>query len=62
MEFAPAGKNPKMTKSQVKKHIKQIKDNQEKAKKKLEEYKQNWELEKEKKELAMIESIINEIW
>lgn len=54
-EFAPAWWTVRMTKSQVKKYIKDMKIAQEIAKAKLEKAKANWEFEKEKNELAELE-------
>ena len=54
-EFAPAWSNARMTKSQVKKYIKDMKKAEELAKQKLEEAKANWEFEKEALEVARLE-------
>ena len=54
-EFAPAWSNARMTKSQVKKYIRDMKKAQELVKLKLEEAINNWDFEKEAKELSDIE-------
>ena len=54
-EFAPAWSNARMTKSQVKKYIKDMKKAEELAKQKLEEAKINWEFDKEAAEVARLE-------
>ncbi len=54
-EFAPAWSNARMTKSQVKKYIRDMKKAEELAKEKLEEAKNNWEFDKEAAEIAKLE-------
>ncbi len=54
-EFAPAWSNARMTKSQVKKYIRDMKKAEELAKQKLEEAKANWEFDKEAEEVARLE-------
>jgi len=60
-EFAPAWSNARMTKSQVKKYVKDMKAAQLAAQKKLEEAKNNWDFDKEKLELEMIEKELENI-
>ena len=50
-EFAPPGSNARMTKSQVKKYIRDMKKAQEEAQKKLDEAKKKWELEEDPNKL-----------
>jgi len=54
-EFAPPWSNAKMTKAQVKKYIRDMKEAEKIAKQKLEEAKANWEFEKEEAEVARLE-------
>jgi len=54
-EFAPGWSNARMTKSQVKKYIRDMKKAEELAKEKLEEAKNNWEFDKEAAEIAKLE-------
>lgn len=60
-EFAPGWTNARMTKSQVKKYISDMKKAQALAKAKLDEAITNWELEKERIELIKLEEKLNEI-
>ncbi len=46
-EFTPVWSNARMTKSQVKKYIRDMKEAEKIAKQKLEEAKANWEFDKE---------------
>jgi len=54
-EFAPPWSNARMTKSQVKKYIREMKEAEKIAKQKLEEAKANWEFDKEAEEVARLE-------
>ena len=54
-EFAPPWSNARMTKAQVRKYIKDMKEAEKIAKQKLEEAKANWEFEKEEAEVARLE-------
>lgn len=54
-EFAPGWSNVRMTKSQVKKYIADMKAAQKAAQEKLEKAKSNWEFEKDLLELKKIE-------
>ena len=60
-EFAPPWRNPKMTKAQVKKYIKELEEKRKIAQKKLEQAKKDWVFEKEKKELQEIEELIDDL-
>ena len=60
-EFAPPWSNPKMTKAQVRKYIRDMKEAQEIARKKLEEAEKNWELEDETEDLEKLEEMIDKI-
>jgi len=54
-EFAPGWSHARMTKSQIKKYIKDMKEAEKLATLKLEEAENNWEFEKEALELKNIE-------
>ena len=54
-ELAPGWSNARMTKSQVKKYIADMKEAERLAQLKLEEAKNNWEFEKDALELAELE-------
>ncbi len=54
-EFTPVWSNARMTKSQVKKYIRDMKEAEKIAKQKLEEAKANWEFDKEAEEVARLE-------
>ncbi len=60
-EFAPAWSNPKMTKAQVRKYIKDMELAREEAKKRLEKAQKYWELDKEKKELENLEKELDNL-
>ncbi len=60
-EFAPAGSNPRMTKAQVRKYVRDMKQAQEDAKKRLEKAEKSWDLAKEKKELEDLENLLDEL-
>ncbi len=60
-EFAPAWSNPKMTKAQVKKYIKNMKEKQEEARKKIEEAEKSWEFKKEQDQLEELENKIDNL-
>lgn len=60
-EFAPIWSNPKMTKAQVRKYIKNMKEAQKIAKEKLKEAEKNWELEDEIDDLKKLEEMIDKI-
>lgn len=46
-EFAPAGSNPKMTKAQVRKYIRDLEEARERARIKLENARKSWEFEED---------------
>ncbi len=60
-EFAPAWSNPKMTKAQVRKYIRDLEEAREKARLKLEKAQNSWELDKEKKELENLEKELDNL-
>ena len=60
-EFAPAWSNPKMTKAQVRKYIRDLEEAREKARLKLEKAQSSWELDKEKKELENLEKELDNL-
>ena len=60
-EFAPAWSNARMTKSQIKKYLRDMKKAQDLAKQKLEDAKNSWELEKEIKEIEELEKELDNL-
>ena len=60
-EFAPSWSNPKMTKAQVRKYIRDLEEAREKARLKLEKAQNSWELDKEKKELEKLEKELDNL-
>jgi len=60
-EFAPPWSNARMTKAQVRKYIRDMKEAEKIAKQKLEEAKANWELEKEEAEIARLEKELDNL-
>ena len=60
-EIAPAGSNPRMTKAQVRKYVRDMKQAQEDAKKRLEKAEKSWDLAQEKKELEDLENLLDEL-
>ena len=60
-EFSPPWSSARMTKSQVKKYVQDMKEAQALAQAKLDEAKANWEFEKEKNELFELEKKLDEI-
>lgn len=60
-EIAPAGSNPRMTKAQVRKYVRDMKQAQEDAKKRLEKAETSWDLAQEKKELEHLENLLDEL-
>lgn len=60
-EFTPVWKGAKMTKSQVRKYIKDLEEKRRKAKIKLEKAKKTPEYKKEKEDLKSIEDLIDEL-
>ena len=60
-EFAPVWRWAKMTKSQIKKYIKDLKEKREIARKRLLEAKARWEFDDEKKELQELERALENI-
>lgn len=60
-EIAPAGSNPRMTKAQVRKYVRDMKQAQEDAKKRLEKAEISWDLAQEKKELEHLENLLDDL-
>lgn len=60
-EIAPAGSNPRMTKAQVRKYVRDMKQAQEDAKKRLEKAETSWDLAQEKKELEHLENLLDDL-
>ena len=60
-EFAPWWSSAKMTKSQVRKYVADIKQAQILAEEKMKVAKENWEFEKEEKELNKIEKELDDL-
>ncbi len=60
-EFAPPWSNARMTKAQVRKYIRDMKEAEKIAKQKLEEAKANWELKKEEAEIARLEKELDNL-
>ena len=60
-EFAPAWSNARMTKSQIRKYIKEMEEAEKLAKQKIKEAKASWDLEKEKKELNELEKELDNL-
>jgi len=60
-EFAPAWRKVKMTKSQVKKYIKDLEEKRKIAQARLDEAKKSWEFEKENQELKEIEDLLEDL-
>ena len=60
-EFAPPWRKVKMTKSQVKKYIKDLEEKRKIAQAKLNEAKKSWEFEKENQELKEIEDLLEDL-
>ena len=60
-EFAPAWQWARMTKSQVKKYVKELEEKKVIAQKKLDEAKARWEFDKEEEELKELEKALENI-
>jgi len=60
-EFAPPWRKVKMTKSQVRKYIKELEKKRKLAQEKLELAKKSWDFAKEEKELKNLETLIDEL-
>jgi len=60
-EFAPPWRKVKMTKSQVKKYIKDLEEKRKIAQAKLDEAKKSWEFAKEDQELKEIEDLLEDL-
>lgn len=54
-EFAPSWSNPRMTKAQIKKYLKEMEKKRKEAQLKLEEYKNSWEMEKDLQKIKELE-------
>ena len=60
-EFAPPWRKVKMTKSQVKKYIKDLEEKRKIAQAKLDAAKKSWEFDKEADELKEIEDLLEDL-
>ncbi len=60
-EFTPPGQGARMTKSQVKKYIKDLEEKRKKAQEKLEKAKNSQEYKKEEQALKNIENLIDDL-
>ena len=60
-EFTPPGRKARMTKSQVRKYIKDLEEKRRLAREKLEKAKKSWEWAKEEKEVEKLENIIDDL-
>lgn len=58
-EYSPPSRKVRMTKSQMKKYLRDMKKSRELAQEKLDEAKQSWEFYKEEKEVEKLEDILN---
>lgn len=59
-EFAPAWSNPKMTKAQVRKYIRDMEEARKKAQEKLEKAKKSWEFD-ENLEIEILEKELDNL-
>lgn len=60
-EFTPAWRWAKMTKSQVKKYIKDLEEKRKLAQAKLEEAKKSWEWKKEEEDVKNLEDLLEDL-
>lgn len=60
-EIAPAWSNARMTRSQVRKYVREMKQAQEDAKQRLKESENSWELAREKQELEDLEQLLDDL-
>ncbi len=60
-EFAPPSRKVKVTKSQMKKYVKDIEEQKNKAKKKIDQAKKSGEFDKEEKDLEKLENLIDDL-
>ncbi len=60
-EFAPPWRKVKMTKSQIKKYIKDLEEKRKIAQAKLDAAKKSWEFDKERQELKEIENLLEDL-
>ncbi len=60
-EFTPPWSNARMTKSQIKKYLNDMKKAQEIAKEKLEKAEKSWEFKKEKEEIEKLEKELDNL-
>lgn len=60
-EFAPAWSNPRMTKAQVKKYIKDMKEARKLAQEKLDAAENSWELKLEELEIKKLEKELDNL-
>ncbi len=60
-EIAPTWSNARMTRSQVRKYVREMKQAQEDAKQRLKESENSWELAREKQELEDLEQLLDDL-
>lgn len=60
-EFVPAWSNPRMTKAQVRKYIKDMEEARKEAQKKLDKAKNSWELKLEELEIKKLEKELDNL-
>ena len=60
-EIAPGWTNARMTRTQVRKYVREMKKAQDNAKEKLKQAENSWELAKEKEELEELENLLDEL-
>ena len=60
-EFAPPWSNARMTKAQIRKYLKDMKEAKRLAEEKLKEAQNSWELDKEKKEIEELEKELDNL-
>lgn len=60
-EFAPGWSQVRMTKSQIRKYIRNMQETQKSAKKKLLEAEASWEFDKDKQELKALEKKLDDL-
>jgi len=60
-ELTPASRWARMTKSQVRKYIKDLEEKRKKAQEKLEQAKKSWEWQKEQEDLKNLENLLEDL-
>lgn len=61
-EIAPAWKNPKMTKAQVRRYIREMEEKRKKAQEELDKAKASWELKKQEEELKKLDEKLEDFF